>query len=812
MNCTTIKYVKVIVSPAPFDVTITGNTTVCPNDSTLLTAIITNKDGSPVDLTKFDFKWQYGNNMLVKNTQTYYAKNFGGFQLGYTVTVTAKDKKLYPCLNSVTKRVDLIKKSITATLTSISIDTTKLHCPGTPFTVKICSNEPLDTSKLIIKKTGSCSLYEFKTNDKIRSFITLESKRGTYCYLVTYSVIGGTPYNLKADCNKYTITHPCMNPIDFYIRSGNDLTVQVTGDTVVCCSDSTTLNADLTSDFDVTKAKVSWTNCNNTPISMIAGSKSIKVPAGCYKLNVVSPCGNNYTKTINVTSTKTTLSLSNFSLDTNNVCPGSWMTYRVCWNACKPGSVNATLITENIVNTSCNSNGQINNAFYRENKRFPGHCINRRIFIDPKYAGCTIKYAVTGPCMDTAYFTLKVGKGNLVTIIGDTLVSCGASTTLSPKVIDRTTNLTVDTTKYKITWLDNLNQTLTKGANNSVSVKAGSYKLIYVGPCNDTIIKEVNVVTKAANKYNIVATYDCQTQKTKLEVTNSKLFAWTDDKSMTNPRYVDPYAIIKQYTATDNYHPGFNSGLCDASIDVTIPCTKPTTGIKTVQIATGWYSKSPTGTCDASTFKSYVNEADLIDKYNTHKYVNGDKVYNYCYNAEKVDFVFDTINKSFIGSQLYVSGTCKPFKDGYYGISANGYDQVIKRMRCAFAFHVSCGKVDSLFAGCIDDYRGLGSVLSGPNKFDQSTSKPKIVSEIKIHPNPNNGQFSVILDNAQVDSYKIEVYDLNGKLIHTQNMYDDKSGTIQTKLDLTPYSLSKGLYMIHAVTNDNTFIERVEIE
>jgi hypothetical protein len=632
-GCSRTKFVRVESLPATFDVKI-NDTVVCVGDSALVTAKIVDLTGKPLNLNNFDVTFTYtggkanvGSFPTINGNQTYvkYITWFGSAS-EYTVVVKPKNKTIDPCLTTVIKYFNVTQKSVTATLSSISIDTNKFQCQGTSVTVRICSNEPMDSTKLKVTNTSSCyertrfNMEFFTEKVETTSIVTEQAKRGSYCYNVTFKINSNYPVNGSTNCyDNYVITHPCMKPIKFRIKTGSDMYTYVTGETVVCANDSTTLNAVVTSAFDVTKAKISWTDCNNKPIPLLANKTGIKVGVGCYKLTVVSPCGNTYTKVVNV--------------------------------------------------------------------------------------------------------------------------------------------------------------------------------------------------SEKTSKYNIKATYDCHTQLTKLEVTNGNGFMWTDDNTRTSPRYVDPYSSIKNYKVIPHYWGGYGStSMCGNSIDVTIPCTKPTTGIKTVQIATGWYSKSPTGTCDASTFKSYVNKADLIDKYDTRKYVNGGWIFNYCYNAEKVDFVFDTINKSFIGSQLYVSGTCKPFKDGYYVISADDYYQVIKRMSCAFAFHVSCGKVDSLFTNCINDYRGLGKVILGPNSFEQSTSNPKVVSEIKIHPNPNNGQFSVILDNAQVDSYRIDVYDLNGKLIHTQNMYDEKSGTIQTKLDLTPYSLSKGLYIIHAVTNDNTFIERVEIE
>jgi len=318
------------------------------------------------------------------------------------------------------------------------------------------------------------------------------------------------------------------------------------------------------------------------------------------------------------------------------------------------------------------------------------------------------------------------------------LVNCGASTTLTPKVIAGTTNLSADTTKYKITWLDNLNQTITKGAKNSVSVKAGSYKLIYVGSCNDTIIKKVNVV---------------------------------------------------------------------------IPCTKPTTGIKTLDISTGWLPKDVNGNCMNGTVTPYTSKSDAISKWiNTSFNTKLNKtVFTNCYQSELADFVYDTVKKSVIGTKVYYNSSCRPLPDGFY-IGYSLQNNLSKRFDCVDIFHVSCGVIDSLDFCITNNRLGFPKTITGPMPFVKENNTPDMLPTISVHPNPNNGQFSVILDNAEVDSYRIEVYDLNGKLIHTQNMYDEKSGTIQTRLDLTSYRLAKGLYMIHAVTNDNTFIERVEIE
>lgn len=70
-------------------------------------------------------------------------------------------------------------------------------------------------------------------------------------------------------------------------------------------------------------------------------------------------------------------------------------------------------------------------------------------------------------------------------------------------------------------------------------------------------------------------------------------------------------------------------------------------------------------------------------------------------------------------------------------------------------------------------------------------------NQFSIFPNPSKGNFSITFQNQLIQNYQLEVYDLLGKKVLTQNLNDSQT-TIETN------NLSKGLYIVKITTTANT--------
>lgn len=75
---------------------------------------------------------------------------------------------------------------------------------------------------------------------------------------------------------------------------------------------------------------------------------------------------------------------------------------------------------------------------------------------------------------------------------------------------------------------------------------------------------------------------------------------------------------------------------------------------------------------------------------------------------------------------------------------------------------------------------------------------------LRVYPNPNNGQFSVVINSQASGTYQISVVDLVGKVLYQEEMVC-KPGENIRKLNLE--QLDNGLYLIH-LTNDGRSVTR----
>ena len=81
----------------------------------------------------------------------------------------------------------------------------------------------------------------------------------------------------------------------------------------------------------------------------------------------------------------------------------------------------------------------------------------------------------------------------------------------------------------------------------------------------------------------------------------------------------------------------------------------------------------------------------------------------------------------------------------------------------------------------------IANEVKPPNKLDPGKTKPTI----SLVPNPNNGEFTIMVKNASND--KIEILDAKGKIIKTINL--DSQGEVKIEKGL----LSNGVYMVRLV-------------
>ena len=83
-----------------------------------------------------------------------------------------------------------------------------------------------------------------------------------------------------------------------------------------------------------------------------------------------------------------------------------------------------------------------------------------------------------------------------------------------------------------------------------------------------------------------------------------------------------------------------------------------------------------------------------------------------------------------------------------------------------------------------------------------------ISGEFNIYPNPNNGVFTVELNNIKADDYKISVTNVLGQEVYTSTK--EISMLISEKIDLSDFE--KGVYILEISNSNSTISEKIIIE
>lgn len=71
---------------------------------------------------------------------------------------------------------------------------------------------------------------------------------------------------------------------------------------------------------------------------------------------------------------------------------------------------------------------------------------------------------------------------------------------------------------------------------------------------------------------------------------------------------------------------------------------------------------------------------------------------------------------------------------------------------------------------------------------------------ISVHPNPNNGMFTLTMNAAAATEMSVEVFSVDGRVVYTERM-NVNAGSFTTNLDIT--NLSNGIYYLRVVTGNS---------
>ncbi|PZQ89271.1 MAG: hypothetical protein DI548_04220, partial [Flavobacterium johnsoniae] len=77
--------------------------------------------------------------------------------------------------------------------------------------------------------------------------------------------------------------------------------------------------------------------------------------------------------------------------------------------------------------------------------------------------------------------------------------------------------------------------------------------------------------------------------------------------------------------------------------------------------------------------------------------------------------------------------------------------------------------------------------------------------DVKIYPNPNNGQFTITVDKASAGDVQYAIYDITGKVIESKSIESD--GRLETAVDIS--RLPSGTYIINVTTDNQEFTKKI---
>ena len=116
----------------------------------------------------------------------------------------------------------------------------------------------------------------------------------------------------------------------------------------------------------------------------------------------------------------------------------------------------------------------------------------------------------------------------------------------------------------------------------------------------------------------------------------------------------------------------------------------------------------------------------------------------------------------------------------------------------------------SLGSGAFGDWYWLSNIPMIRMSFDPAAlSVDNVISgEFNVYPNPNNGVFTVELNNVKADNYRISVTNVLGQEVYTSTSIIN---TISSeRIDLS--NLDKGIYILEVSNSEATISEKIIIE
>ena len=114
---------------------------------------------------------------------------------------------------------------------------------------------------------------------------------------------------------------------------------------------------------------------------------------------------------------------------------------------------------------------------------------------------------------------------------------------------------------------------------------------------------------------------------------------------------------------------------------------------------------------------------------------------------------------------------------------------------------------------CVHTYSAMVSAVLGGATFGPCGNKNQSATiagtdfGMSLFPNPNDGEFTLILDNAE-GSVQLEVFDLHGRVLYTENL-TNTGGLMSESVQL--YGLEPGMYILKASDAKGSTTEKIQI-
>jgi hypothetical protein len=116
----------------------------------------------------------------------------------------------------------------------------------------------------------------------------------------------------------------------------------------------------------------------------------------------------------------------------------------------------------------------------------------------------------------------------------------------------------------------------------------------------------------------------------------------------------------------------------------------------------------------------------------------------------------------------------------------------------------------TLYGGTVDSYEmdSISSYRYDNTNTSVSELESRNVQELKIYPNPNNGQFSVDYELVKDSRVDVILYNLNGQQVYIQT-FEQVPGKYHEVIDVNNAQINAGIYLIELRTSKERFINKL---